>query len=110
MDRIIIEAISGPEVIALVALMVANIVLALLAALKNGVFRLGNLADFIPKRLMPFFAYLIVVALAEFVKDYGAIAVVVYAGLVGLYSKGILAALKSLTGIQLPDIITKKND
>lgn len=109
MELNIIEAVTGPEVIALLALLAANWVLSIVAALAKGVFTFARVADFITTRLLPLVAYLVVAALADFVSGWEAVVVATYAGLVALYSTGILRALKSLTGLKLPAIISEKD-
>ena len=104
----IISAITGGPVIALLVLLAANLVLSLIAAIQKGTFNLAKLSDFIPKRLWPFLAYVVVALLAQAVAEFAAVAVVVYVGLVSLYVKGILAAVKSITGLAIPDVISEK--
>lgn len=106
----IINALTGGDVIGLVALMAANIILSIVAAIKKGVFSFRNLGDFVPKRLMPFIAYLVIAALASVSDQYVAAQVAVYAVLVALYGAGIAAAVKSLTGISIPNIFSEKRD
>lgn len=108
MEAFILNAVSGPEVIALVALLAANLILSILAALQKGTFSFRNLADFVPNRVVPLIAYFVVAALADFAGGYQAVAVAVYAGLVALYSTGVLKALKSM-GLKLPDVTTEKD-
>ncbi len=104
----IIELVTGPEVMALVALMAANVILAIIAAIKNHEFSFRNLGDFIPNRLMPLLSYLVLAALARYALEWEAAAVTVYAGLVAMYVAGIAAAVKSITGIALPDSFTER--
>ncbi len=104
----IIELVTGPEVIALVALMAANVILSVVAAIKNHEFSFRNLGDFIPNRLMPLLAYLVLAALARYVPAWAAAAVTVYAGLIAMYGAGIAAAVKSITGIDIPDSFTER--
>ena len=104
----IMEIITGPEMIALIALMAANIALSIIAAISKGVFSFRNVGDFIPNRVVPLIGYVIVAMLAQVVGEWTAVVIGVYAGLVALYSAGILAALKSLTGLNLPDLFSEK--
>lgn len=104
----IMEIITGPEMIALIALMAANIALSIIAAISKGVFSFRNLGDFVSTRVVPLIAYVIVGMLAQAVGEWTAVVIAVYAGLVALYSAGILAALKSLTGLNIPDIFSEK--
>ena len=108
MEQSIINAVTGPAVIALVSLLVANVILSILAALKNGTFTFRKLGDFGSTRVLPLVGYFVVAALADMVEGWDAMRIAVYAGLISLYSAGMLAALKSLTGLKLPDIITEK--
>lgn len=108
MEAQLTEVITGVEMVALVALMGANILLSIIAAIKKGEFRFRNLADFVPNRVLPLIAYIIVALLAQVVTDWTAAAVTVYAGLVALYGAGIAAAIKSLTGVNIPDIFSEK--
>lgn len=104
----LLEAISGPEVVALAALMVANVLLSIIAAISKNVFSFRNLGDFVHTRLWPFIGYLVVAALGEFVDGWTAAVIAVYIGLVAMYGSGIAAAIKSLTGIQIPNIFSEK--
>lgn len=106
--NILLEAITGPEVVALAALMVANVVLAIIAAISKGVFSFRNLGDFVHTKLWPFVGYLVMAALGEFIESWSAAVIAVYVGLVAMYGTGIAAAIKSLTGIQIPNIFSEK--
>jgi hypothetical protein len=108
-ERSIIEAVTGTDVTVLVALLAANLVLSVLASLVKGTFTLRKVADFIPNRLVPLVGYLVIASLADLVGGWAAVAAATYAGLVALYSAGILAAIKSITGMKLPDVITEKD-
>ncbi len=105
---ILIEMVTGPEVIALVALMAANVILSIIAAIKNHEFSFRNLGDFIPHRLMPMLSYLVLAVLARYVPEWVAAAVTVYAGLIAMYGAGIAAAVKSITGVNIPDSFTER--
>jgi len=108
LSTMIMEVVWGPEIIALVALMVANVLLAIIAALYKGEFSFRNLADFVPNRIMPLIAYIVVAILASVVDGWTAVAIAVYTGLIVLYGAGITAALKALTGINIPEVFTEK--
>lgn len=107
---IILEVITGPEIIALVALMGANVILSIIAAIAKGEFSFRNLGDFVGTRVVPLIAYVVVALLAQVQKDWTPAALAVYAGLVALYGAGIAAAIKSLTGVNIPDIFTEKRE
>jgi len=104
----IIEVITGPEIIALVALMAVNVILSITAAIAKGEFSFRNLGDFVGTRVVPLIAYLVVALLAEALGDWTAAAIAVYAGLVALYGAGIAAAIKALTGVSIPNVFTEK--
>ncbi len=104
----IMEIVTGPEAIAIIALMAANVALSIIAAISKGVFSFRNLGDFVGTRVVPLIAYVIVGMLAQVVGEWTAVVIAVYAGLVALYSAGILAGLKSLTGLNIPDIFSEK--
>ena len=108
MDIIIIEVIAGPEIIALVALMAVNVILSIIAAIAKGEFSFRNLGDFVGTRVVPLIAYLVVALLAEVLGDWAPVALAVYAGLVALYGAGIAAAIRSLTGVNIPSIFAEK--
>jgi len=108
LSLIIMEVIAGPEIIALVALMAVNIILSVIAAIVKGEFTFRNLGDFVGTRVVPLIAYVVVALLAEVLDDWTPAALAVYAGLVALYGAGIAAAIKSLTGVSIPDIFTEK--
>jgi len=104
----LVEIITGPEVVALAALMAANVVLAIIAAINKKAFSFRNLGDFVHTRLWPFIGYLVVAVMGEFVEGWTAAVIAVYIGLVAMYGTGIAAAIKSLTGIQIPNIFSEK--
>ena len=105
----IIEVVAGGEVIALVALMAANVILSIVAAVSQCVFTFRKIGDFVSTRVVPLIAYLVVALLAEALGgEWTAVAITVYAGLVALYSTGILAAIKSLTGLNIPSVLCEK--
>ncbi len=106
--QVIIDVITGAEVIALVALMATNVILSIIAALSKGVFTFRKVGDFVSTRVVPLIAYMIVAMLAQAIGEWTAVVIAVYAGLVALYSAGILAALKSLTGLNIPNIFSEK--
>ncbi len=108
LSLMIIEVITGPEIIALVALMAANVILSITAAIAKGKFSFRNLGDFVGTRVVPLIAYLVVALLAEALGDWTPAALAVYAGLLALYGAGIAAAIKSLTGVSIPNIFTEK--
>ena len=100
--------LTGGQMTGLVALMVANLLLSIAAATKNKVFSLGHLGDFVPNRIWPLIAWIVVAILAATSGEWGAMAGLVYAGVVAIYTRGILAAIKSLTGLPIPDFISEK--
>ena len=108
MDIIIIEVITGPAIIALVALMAVNVILSVVAAVAKGEFSFRNLGDFVGTRVVPLIAYVVVALLAQVLDDWTPAVIAVYAGLVALYGAGIAAAVKSLTGVSIPNIFTEK--
>ena len=108
LSSMIIEVITGPEIIALVALMGANVILSIIAAIARGEFSFRNLGDFVGTRVVPLIAYVVVALLAEVLEDWTPAALTVYAGLVALNGAGIAAAIKSLTGVSIPSIFTEK--
>lgn len=105
---LIMEVVTGPEIIALVALMGVNVILSIIAAIAKGVFTFRDLGNFVGTRVVPLITYVVVALLARVVDDWTAAAIAVYAGLVALYGAGIAAAIKSLTGVSIPNIFTEK--
>lgn len=108
MEAGLIEVITGADMIALVALMAANVLLSIIAAVTKGVFSFRNLGDFVSTRVVPLIVYIIVAVLAQIISDWTAAAIAIYAGLVALYGAGILAAVKSLTGINIPSVLSER--
>ena len=108
----IVEVVTGPLVTSLVVLMVANILLAIVAAIKEGTFSFRNLGDFVPNRLLPLVAYVILAVLARLVDGWQALAVATYAGLVSMYAAGILSAIKRIFNgnIPIPQVLTDKKE
>jgi len=107
-SSMIIGVITGPEIIALVALMGVNVILSIIAAIVKREFSFRNLGDFVGTRVVPLIAYIVVALLAEAIGDWTPAAIAVYAGLVALYGAGIAAAVKALTGVNIPNILTEK--
>jgi len=105
----ILSVITGAEVIGLVSLMTANLVLAVIAAIKSKTFSFGNLGDFVGKRMSPMITYFVVAFMANIDPQWTAAAIAVYAGLVSLYGHGVVSAIKSLTGINIPWPLSEKN-
>jgi len=108
MESALIQVVTGANSISLIALMSANILLSVIAAIKNGVFSFRNFGDFVPKRILPYIAWVVVAVLAKVVGEWEGVAVTIYAGLIAMYSTGILAAIKSLTGISIPEVFSEK--
>ena len=108
LSSMILEVISGPEVVALISLMGVNVILSIVAAIVKGEFSFRNLGDFVGTRVAPLIAYIVMALLAEVLSDWTPAALAVYAGLVALYGAGIAAAIKSLTGVNIPNIFTEK--
>lgn len=104
----IIGVLTSTEMIALMGMMAANVLLSIFAAIKNNVFTLRHLGDFATTRVLPMFSYVVVAILAQIVSGWTAAAITVYVGLVGMYSGGILSAIKSLTGINIPRMLSEK--
>jgi len=103
----LMQVATGPEVVALVALMLANVVLSICAAIQKKVFSFRNLGDFVGTRVTPLIAYFVVAVLAQVIPSWAPAAIVIYAGLVALYGAGILAALRSL-GLPVPVIFSER--
>lgn len=104
------QVITGPEIIALVSLMAANVALSIIAAIAKGEFSFRNLGDFVVTRVLPLITYVIVAMLASFIDSWTAVVIAVYAGLVALYGAGIIAAIKALTGVNIPKVFTEKRN
>ena len=103
----LMQVATGPEVVALVALMLANVVLSICAAISKKTFSFRNLGDFVGTRVTPLIAYFVIAVLMQVVPSWAPAAVAIYVGLVALYGSGILAALNSL-GLKVPTIFTEK--
>lgn len=103
----ILEVLTGAEIIALSSLMAGNVILSVIAALVKGVFKFRELGNFVGKKVGPLVVYIIVALFAEFSPDWAPLAIAAMAGLIAMYTSGILAAAKSL-GLPLPDIFTEK--
>lgn len=103
----IIEVLKSAEMIALTALLGANVVLGIVAAFYTGSFELGKLGNFISQRVLPAIVYVVMAVLARFVDGYTAVAIAVYAGLVAMFGRGILTAIKDITGIEIPEPAAK---
>ena len=103
----IMEVLTGSEMIALTSLMAGNVILSIVAALVKKVFTFRKIGDFVGTKVGPLVVYIIVALFAEFSPDWAPLAVTAMAGLIAMYTAGILAAAKSL-GLPLPNIFTEK--
>lgn len=108
MELIIKEVICGAQTIALVSLMAADVILAIIAAIKTGKFTFRSLGDFVPNRVLPLLAYIVIGSLAKLTDGWAPVAVSVYVGLVAMYSTAILTAVREITGVDIPDMLVKK--
>jgi hypothetical protein len=108
MEEELKSVLCSPQTISLVSLMAANVLLAIIAALKDNTFSFRNLGDFVPNRFLPLVVYIVIAFLSRISNEWVAVVVTVYAGLVAMYSAAILAAVKSITGIEIPNVITDK--
>ena len=108
MQEICKSILCSAQTVALVALMTANVILAIIAAIKDKTFSFRNIGDFVPNRLLPMLAYVVIAILAKITDGWTPVVVAVYAGLVAMYSAAILDAVKSITGINIPNVITDK--
>jgi len=108
MEELLVEVLASGTMIALVALMLGNVLLSVIAAIAKKTFSFRNLGDFGLTRVLPMIGYIVMAILSNFADSLVAIEVATYAGLIALYSTGIIAALKSLTGINIPDILSEK--
>ncbi|MBA7650298.1 hypothetical protein ES703_58101 [subsurface metagenome] len=106
--QVIAEIMTGPLMISLVALMAANILLSVMVAIYKGEFSFRKFPDFVPKRIGPLAIYVIVAVLAKIVGEWQGIAILIYAALISLYTTGIIAAIKSLTGWNIPNPLSEK--
>lgn len=103
----IIEVLKSAEMIALTALMAANVILGIIAAFWTKTFELGKLGDFVWKKIGPMVVYIIMAVLAKFVDNWLAVAIAVYVGLVAIYGRGILSAIKDITKLDIPEPLAK---
>lgn len=103
----IIDVLKSAEMIAITALMAANVILGVMAAFWTGKFELGKLGDFVWKRVGPMVVYIIMAVLTKFVDQWLAVAIAVYVGLVAMYGRGILSAIKDITGLDIPEPLYK---
>lgn len=103
----LVAVLTGNEVIALMGLGVGNVVLSMIVALVKGVFTFDEFPRFILTRVAPLIAYIFVAVFAAFSFEWEPVRIAVLVGLIALYTKGILAAVRSLTGLPIPDILTE---
>ena len=103
----IIEVMQSKMMIALASIMGANVILGIFAAFWTGTFELGKLGDFVVKRVLPMIVYIIMAVLSVIVSEWEAVALAVYAGLVAMYARGILTAIKDITGFDIPEPLAK---
>lgn len=107
---IIKSALWNAQVIASLALLGADVILSIIAAVKDGSFSFRNLGDFVKERVFPLLGYLVVAALTAVIPEWNALAIAVYAGVVVMYSTAIIRAIKDLTGVEIPKVLTEKKD
>ena len=104
----LIDVVTGGQMVGLVALLVANMVLSIAAAIKNSMFMWGEFGNFVTTRIWPLIAWIVVAGLLGSTGEWAGIANLVYVGIIAIYTRGILAGLKSLTGLPIPDVISEK--
>lgn len=107
-EQIILNAVVNPFSIGLLVLMAGNVILSVVAAIAKNTFEFSHLGDFVGTRLWPFIGYLITAILATMVDEMIALAAATGAAIFAVYMRGILAAIKSLTGANIPDVLTEK--
>lgn len=108
MEQQIMEVVTGATTVGLVALMAGNVILSVIAAIAKKEFSFVNVGDFVLSRVLPLIAYIVVAILGTISGEMQALAVASYAGLVALYGTGIVRAIKSLTGVNIPNVFSEK--
>jgi len=82
------------------------IVLGVIAAVKSNTFSWGYFGKFVPDKVWPLIVWMAVAILAAVSGDWAWLSGVVYAGVIAIYTKGILGSIKTITGIDIPDKIS----
>lgn len=104
----ILSSLLGADTIALVALIAANLALSIVAAIFNKVFTFRKLGDFVNTRILPFVVYLVIAGMAQVIPEAIVAQIALYAGLIAMYVAAILAAIKSITGLNIPSFLSEK--
>ncbi len=102
---LLLKVAGGPDMVYLTALVAANVVLGVAAALATGTFNLAKLANFVEQRLLPvYLAYLAVSILVYGNATLSAVPTAVFLALSARLLSYIVANLTEL-GIPLPSIL-----
>jgi hypothetical protein len=103
----LVEVVKSTQMNVMIGLLIAALVLGVAAAIKDKSFQWGKFGDFVPDKIWPLIAWVVVAALAGLSGEWSSIGALVYAGVIAIYTKGILGSVKTLTGLDIPDAISK---
>lgn len=99
--------VRSPQMTALYSMLIVAMALGIIAAIKDKTFSLGALGKFVPDKVAPAVVWIFVSALAMVSNEWSAMAGLVYAGVVVLFVKGIIGSIKTITGVDFPEPISK---
>lgn len=99
--------VSVNQAQALMYLILANLIIGSVAALKNGEFEIARFRDFGSRVIVVFGTYLAVAIASNAMADFVSLRDVAWGALVAYLSTKILDNVKDLLGIQLPESISK---
>jgi hypothetical protein len=108
-NNIIMEVLNSAQTGALVALVAADVILSIIAALKTHTFTFRNVGDFVLQRVGPAVVYIVVAVMSTIAGgQWPALAVTVYAGLMAAFTSATLKAISTITGIPMPAFLINK--
>jgi hypothetical protein len=99
----IVSVATGGMLQGLVVLLVVAIILGVIAAIKGKTFTWGNFGKFVPDKVWPLVVWMCVAVLAQTSGTWDWLSATVYAGVIALYTKGILGSVKEITGFNIPE-------
>lgn len=101
------EVVMSNLMTVLYSTLIAALVLGVCAAIKEKVFTIGGFGKIVPDKVFPAIVWIVVATLVGISSTWGGISDLVYAGVMALYVKGILGSIKALTGLDIPEPLSK---
>ena len=102
----IMTVINSGQMKAMIVLLIAALVLGVASAIKSGTFKWSEFGKFVPDKIWPLIAWVVVAVIANMSNEWAGLGNLVYAGIIAIYTKGILGSVKLLTGLDIPKVLS----